>query len=115
MNDMRGLRQAKAMYSEHTGCDENRIASSCNKKLTYRRDNAHIAKTRLPRAGNGSMGHGSWVKWVKSSMGHLVHGSLWVTHSLLWDSLGYIFVADCMGLAPANLMQIAAQLVWNDA
>ena len=32
-----------------------------------------------PRKGHGS--HGSWVK---SSMGHLGHGSLWVTHSLLW-------------------------------
>ena len=29
--------------------------------------------------------HGSWVTWslVKSSVGHLGHGSLWVTHSLL--------------------------------
>ena len=30
------------------------------------------------------MGHGSHGSWVKSSMGHLGHGSLWVTHSLLW-------------------------------
>ena len=29
------------------------------------------------------MGHGSHGSWVKSSMGHLGHGSLWVTHSLL--------------------------------
>jgi len=29
----------------------------------------------------GHMGHGSWVK---SSVGHLGHGLLWVTHFLLW-------------------------------
>ena len=29
------------------------------------------------------MGHGSHGSWVKSSMGHLGHGSLSVTHSLL--------------------------------
>ena len=29
------------------------------------------------------MGHGSHGSWVKISMGHLGHGSLWVTHSLL--------------------------------
>ena len=29
------------------------------------------------------MGHGSHGSWVKSSMGRLGHGSLWVTHSLL--------------------------------
>jgi len=34
-------------------------------------------RTRWP------MGHGSHGSWVKSSMGHLGHGSLWVTHSLL--------------------------------
>ena len=33
------------------------------------------------------MGHGSHGSWVKSSMGHLGHGSLWVTHSLLWYSV----------------------------
>ena len=32
------------------------------------------------------MGHGSHGSWVKSSMGHLGHGSLWVTHSLLCSS-----------------------------
>ena len=30
------------------------------------------------------MGHGSYGSWVKSSMGHEGHGSLWVTHSLRW-------------------------------
>jgi len=29
------------------------------------------------------MGHGSHGSWVKSWVGHLSHGSLWVTHSLL--------------------------------
>jgi len=32
------------------------------------------------------MGHGSHMSWVKSSMGHLGHGSLWVTHSLLCNN-----------------------------
>ena len=29
------------------------------------------------------MGHGSHGSWVKSSVGHLGHGSLWMIHSLL--------------------------------
>jgi len=40
------------------------------------------------------MGHGSHGSWVKSSMGHLGHGSLWVTHSVLWFWLWPPCVAD---------------------
>ena len=39
------------------------------------------------------MGHGSHRSWVKSSLGHLGHGSLWVTHSLLWVGVNRHFQA----------------------
>ena len=38
--------------------------------------------------------HGSWVTWVKISMGHLGHRSLWVTHSLLCSNYLYLYTVE---------------------
>jgi len=46
------------------------------------------------------MGHGSHGSWVKSSMGHLGHGSLWVTHSLLWHGLSNELSTKVLYAAP---------------
>ena len=42
------------------------------------------------------MGHGSHGSWVKSSMGHLGHGSLWVTHSLLCVADRHISISQLL-------------------
>ena len=66
------------------------------------------------------MRHGSHGSWVKSSMGHLGHGSLWVTHSLLCASPSWcasvatttsadlaVTAFDCVrGTGPAYCQQV---------